>query len=107
MMRETEVDLEAQQDEGLDHIVNIEGNRWQGVVLEFDDNTGRGMIQGPDNTAIFAHYSCIDDDYRRTLAQDEVVEFDILYGDSCISARNIKRSYRDIYGNKIPKPNNH
>jgi cold shock protein len=48
-----------------------------GTVSWFNDSKGFGAIKAEDGPEVFVHYSAIRDDGVRTLAQGEVVRFEI------------------------------
>ncbi|MDC4232583.1 cold-shock protein [Actinomyces sp. B33] len=64
-----------------------------GVVKWFNDEKGYGFITPDDGSAdVFAHFSNIEQESgRRTLFEDEKVEFEITQGPKGLQAESIKR----------------
>jgi CspA family cold shock protein len=53
----------------------------KGKVKWFDNSKGYGFIQSEDGNDIFVHYSEIQgDDFRKSLDEDQEVEFSIKQG---------------------------
>jgi len=48
-----------------------------GTVKFFNDEKGFGFISRPDGADVFVHFSNISGSGRRTLMQDQQVEFEI------------------------------
>ena len=64
----------------------------QGTVTWFDEKKGFGFIAGPDGTDIFVHYSNIQGDGFKTLAEGDLVTFDVAKGDKGPKAENVMRA---------------
>jgi CspA family cold shock protein len=60
-----------------------------GTVKWFNDSKGFGFISQENGTDIFAHYSAIRGNGFKTLAEGDVVSFDIVEGDKGPRAENI------------------
>lgn len=63
-----------------------------GKVKWFNDAKGFGMIEVPDGTDIFVHYTAIRNDGYKTLAEGQEVEFDVYEGQKGPQAQNVKIS---------------
>ena len=61
----------------------------KGTVKWFNESKGYGFITQEDGTDVFAHYSAIKGDGFRTLAEGELVTFDIVQSDRGPKAENI------------------
>jgi CspA family cold shock protein len=61
----------------------------QGTVKWFNESKGFGFITGEDGKDVFAHYSAIQGDGFKTLAEGEQVSFDVEQGDKGPRAVNI------------------
>ena len=60
-----------------------------GTVKWFNGDKGFGFITGDDGTDVFAHYSQIQKDGYKTLAEGEKVTFDLAKGPKGPQAENI------------------
>jgi cold shock protein len=64
----------------------------QGTIKWFDNKKGFGFIAqdqgGPD---VFVHFSCIDGDGFKTLAEGDRVEFEIVNSDKGLKAASVTR----------------
>ncbi|NNF12158.1 MAG: cold shock domain-containing protein [Gemmatimonadetes bacterium] len=49
----------------------------KGTVKWFNDSKGYGFIEQPDGDDVFVHFSAIEADGFRTLAEGEEVEFEL------------------------------
>ena len=67
--------------------------RTTGTVKWFNDAKGFGFIspEGGDDKDCFVHYSAIQADGFRTLAEGDKVEFDIVDGPKGPAAENVTR----------------
>ncbi len=66
--------------------------RTQGTVKWFNDSKGFGFIEPEDGDKdCFVHYSAIQADGFRTLAEGDRVEFDIVEGPKGPAAENVTR----------------
>ena len=61
-----------------------------GTVKWFDDAKGYGFISSDDGSDIFVHHSAIDGEGRKTLAEGQRVDFDVVQGDKGPKATNVK-----------------
>jgi CspA family cold shock protein len=64
----------------------------QGTVKWFDEKKGFGFICGSDGADIFVHYSNIQGSGFKTLAEGDVVMFDIVKGEKGPKAENVTRT---------------
>lgn len=61
----------------------------QGKVKWFNQEKGYGFIEREDGGDVFVHYSAIQEEGFKTLAEGEVVEFDIVQGPRGPQAANV------------------
>jgi len=64
----------------------------QGTVKWFNEAKGFGFIAREDGGDVFVHYSAIQGNGFRTLAEGDSVTFDIEDGPKGPSARNVQRA---------------
>ena len=64
----------------------------KGTVKWFNDSKGYGFIEQPDGEDIFVHFSAIEADGFRTLAEGEQVEFEIRDSDKGKQAAHVVRA---------------
>jgi CspA family cold shock protein len=62
-----------------------------GTVKWFNESKGFGFITQEDGTDVFAHYSAIKDEGYKTLAEGDLVSFDVVEGDKGPKASNIMK----------------
>ncbi len=62
-----------------------------GTVKWFNESKGFGFITQDDGADVFAHYSEIKGDGFKTLAEGDVVSFDVVEGDKGPKATNIEK----------------
>lgn len=62
-----------------------------GTVKWFDADKGFGFISTDDGKDIFVHFSAINTDGFKTLAEGDVVEFDVIDGDRGQQAANVTK----------------
>lgn len=60
-----------------------------GTVKWFNESKGFGFITQDNGTDVFAHFSAIQSDGFKTLAEGEKVSFDVVEGDRGLKAENI------------------
>ncbi|MFP4105840.1 MAG: cold-shock protein [Phycisphaerae bacterium] len=65
----------------------------KGIVKWFNNAKGFGFINDEEHDGdIFVHYSAIQDDGYKTLAEGEAVEFDLVEGPKGLKAENVCRT---------------
>ena len=64
----------------------------QGTVKWFDEKKGFGFICGTDGADIFVHYSSIAGNGFKTLAEGDIVTYDIIKGDKGPKAEHVVRT---------------
>ncbi len=62
----------------------------RGQVKWFNENKGYGFIKQEDGTEVFVHYTSIDGDGFRTLAEGDDVEYEVVDTDKGLQASNVK-----------------
>ena len=60
-----------------------------GQVKWFNDAKGYGFIQREDGEDVFVHFTAIQSDGFKTLAEGQVVEFEVLNGQKGPQASNV------------------
>ena len=63
----------------------------EGTVKWFDEKKGFGFIASSDGPDIFVHYTNISGDGFKTLAEGDMVEFDVVKGEKGPKAENVVR----------------
>ena len=66
-----------------------------GAVKWFDEKKGYGFIEGHDGHDIFVHFSDIQEEGFRKLAEGEKVEYELLDGQKGPRATNVLRKKTD------------
>jgi cold shock protein len=64
----------------------------KGTVKWFNDAKGYGFIQRHDGDDVFVHFSAIEAEGFRTLAEGEEVEFDVRDSERGVQAANVSRA---------------
>lgn len=64
----------------------------RGTVKWFNDSKGYGFIEHPEGQDVFVHFSAIQADGFRTLAEGEEVEFEVQQTDRGLQAANVMRA---------------
>jgi CspA family cold shock protein len=63
----------------------------KGKVKWFNDAKGYGFIEQEGGEDVFVHFSAIQMDGFKTLAEGQVVEFEVMQGDKGLHATNVVR----------------
>jgi CspA family cold shock protein len=63
--------------------------RERGRVKWFNDSKGFGFISRENGPDVFVHHSAIQGEGFRTLAEDQLVEFDVVQGQKGPQAQNV------------------
>jgi len=61
-----------------------------GTVKWFNETKGFGFITQSDGEDVFVHYSDIQNEGFRTLAEGQAVEFDVTQGEKGLKAANVR-----------------
>ncbi|GBE36327.1 cold shock protein CspB [bacterium BMS3Bbin07] len=64
---------------------------FEGKVKWFNETKGYGFIQKDDGEDVFVHYSSIQGDGFKTLAEGQRVSFDVVEGERGPKATNVVR----------------
>lgn len=63
----------------------------QGKVKWFNDAKGFGFIEQENGEDVFVHFSAIEADGFKTLAEGEIVTFDVVSDPKGLQAANVKK----------------
>ena len=63
----------------------------RGTVKFFNETKGFGFISQPSGDDVFVHFSAIQGDGFKTLADGDQVEFDVTSGPKGLQASNVRR----------------
>ena len=63
----------------------------QGTVKWFKNEKGYGFIAQDGGSDVFVHYSVIQSDGFKTLAEGDRVEFDVIPGEKGPKAENVRK----------------
>lgn len=63
----------------------------KGKVKWFNENKGYGFIEREDGPDVFVHFTAIQGEGFKTLAEGEVVEFEVTEGEKGPQAANVMR----------------
>ncbi|MEX0692181.1 MAG: cold-shock protein [Gemmatimonadales bacterium] len=64
----------------------------RGKVKWFNDTKGYGFIAKDDGQDVFVHFSAIQMEGFKTLAEGQEVEFEVEQRDKALHARNVQRA---------------
>jgi CspA family cold shock protein len=63
----------------------------KGKVKWFNENKGYGFIERDDGPDVFVHFTAIQGEGFKTLAEGEVVEFEVVEGEKGPQAANVMK----------------
>ena len=63
----------------------------RGTVKWFNEKKGFGFIQQEGGPDVFVHFSAIQGDGFKTLAEGQAVEFDVIQDEKGAKAQNVQR----------------
>ena len=63
----------------------------RGRIKWFNDNKGFGFIEQDDGDDVFVHYSAIESEGFKTLAEGAEVEFEAVAGEKGLQATKVKK----------------
>ena len=61
----------------------------KGIVKWFNDSKGFGFIEQEDGTDVFVHFSAIQGDGFKSLAEGQAVSLDVVQGSKGLQAANV------------------
>jgi CspA family cold shock protein len=64
----------------------------KGKVKWFNENKGYGFIQQEEGPDVFVHFSAIQMEGFKTLAEGEEVEFEVAQGEKGLQAANVTKA---------------
>ena len=70
----------------------VGGNGMKGTVKWFNDSKGYGFIERRDGDDVFVHFSAIEVEGFRTLAEGEEVEFEVRDSEKGVQAASVIRA---------------
>lgn len=62
-----------------------------GVVKWFSDSKGYGFLTREGKKDVFVHFSAIEGEGHRSLAEGDEVEFDVVQGNKGLQAANVRK----------------
>ena len=63
----------------------------EGTVKWFNDSKGFGFIERPDGADVFVHYSAVEGDGFRSLAEGDRVTFEVTQGPKGPQAASVRK----------------
>ena len=63
-----------------------------GTVKWFNDSKGFGFIQQDNGEDVFVHFSAIQDEGFKSLAEGQAVTFDVVQGPKGLQAANVSKN---------------
>ena len=63
-----------------------------GTVKWFNDSKGFGFIQQDNGEDVFVHFSAIQDEGFKSLAEGQAVTFDVVQGPKGLQAANVNKN---------------
>ena len=63
----------------------------EGTVKWFNDSKGFGFVERSDGDDVFVHYTSIEGEGHKSLAEGDAVQFDIVQGPKGPQASNVRR----------------
>ena len=70
--------------------------KMSGKVKWFDEKKGWGFIQKEDGSDVFVHYTALQDNGFKTLADGQTVEFEITQGPKGPQASNVIKAQEPL-----------
>jgi cold shock protein len=64
----------------------------EGTVKWFNDSKGFGFIEQEDGEDVFVHFSAVQGDGFKTLAEGDRVEFEVQQGPKGLQAANVMKA---------------
>ncbi len=63
----------------------------RGRVKWFNEQKGYGFIQQENGEDVFVHYTAIEDEGYKTLAENQEVEFEVVRGQKGLQATKVRK----------------